>query len=152
MFVFEVSREVPRAGAVRRHWLTEEGTVADAIVGAGTEAPLRGGRTVIEALAPSRLQIIAGGRCCVDALAQGWLRRAWRRCGGSSGGRARRRCRRATPEFGRSGLHTRWRQAMSTAEARTQRPLGGCAGHRRGLRVVAAGGRRDADVNAGAAT
>lgn len=78
LFVFEGSRGTRVRVLFGATWLTEEGAVADAIVGAGTEAPLRGGRTVIEALAPSRLQIIDNGRRTASALAQGWLRHAWR--------------------------------------------------------------------------
>lgn len=39
-------------------WLTEEGQRADAIVGAGSEVALHGGRAVAEGLAPTRLQIV----------------------------------------------------------------------------------------------
>jgi hypothetical protein len=50
-------------------WLTEEGEPGDAVIGAGAEVPLHGGRTVAEALAPTRLQI-------VDRRPRGALRRA----------------------------------------------------------------------------
>lgn len=77
MFVFEGSRATRVRVLYGATWLTEEGTVADAIVGAGSEAPLHGGRAVIEALAPSRLLIIEGGRRGALAPMRGWLRRAW---------------------------------------------------------------------------
>lgn len=40
-------------------WLTEEGQAGDAIVCAGDEVPLHGGRALVEGLRPSRVQIIA---------------------------------------------------------------------------------------------
>ena len=56
-------------------WLTEEGEPGDAIVGGGDEVALRGGRTLIEALAPTRLQILEA-RSGAAARAGRWLRRA----------------------------------------------------------------------------
>jgi hypothetical protein len=54
-------------------WLTGEGDGADTIVGAGSERALRPGRSLIEALVPSRVQIVerAGHGSAL-------LRRAWR--------------------------------------------------------------------------
>jgi hypothetical protein len=43
-------------------WLTEEGQPGDAIVGAGDEVPLHGGRTLIEGLRASRVQIVGPAR------------------------------------------------------------------------------------------
>jgi hypothetical protein len=75
MFVFDGGRD----GRVRvlygAAWLTEEGRAADAIARAGEELPLHGGLALLEALAPSRLQIIdAGGRGPARRGAD-WLRR-----------------------------------------------------------------------------
>jgi hypothetical protein len=39
-------------------WLTEEGQPGDAIVGAGGEVALHGGRAVAEGLGPTRLEIV----------------------------------------------------------------------------------------------
>jgi hypothetical protein len=78
LFVFEGDRGARVRVLFGATWLTEEGAVGDAIIGTGNEAPLHGGRTVIEALAPSRLQIIHQGRRSASTLARGWLRHAWR--------------------------------------------------------------------------
>jgi Protein of unknown function (DUF2917) len=43
-------------------WLTQEGESGDVILGAGTELPLQGGRIVLEALEPARLQVL--GQTC----------------------------------------------------------------------------------------
>jgi hypothetical protein len=56
-------------------WLTEEGETGDAIVGGGDEVALRGGRALIEGLAPTRLQILEA-RSSAAARAGRWLRRA----------------------------------------------------------------------------
>jgi hypothetical protein len=58
-------------------WLTQEGEAADAVLRPGAERALRDGRSLIEALEPSRLQILsapARGRSPARAL----LRRARR--------------------------------------------------------------------------
>jgi len=65
-------------------WLTEEGRPGDAIVAAGREVALRGGRSVAEALEPTRLQVVEArrGRGGVALRASRRLRRAalgWRR-------------------------------------------------------------------------
>jgi hypothetical protein len=43
-------------------WLTQEGEPGDAVLRAGTELPLSGGRTLIEALEPAHLQILGTAR------------------------------------------------------------------------------------------
>jgi hypothetical protein len=43
-------------------WLTQEGEAGDAVLRRGAELPLRGGRTLIEALEPARLQILGQRR------------------------------------------------------------------------------------------
>ena len=67
-------------------WLTEEGQRTDAIVGAGSELALHGGRAVAEGLAPTRLQIVQARRSDPAAhigrrlrQAAGWLRRQFER-------------------------------------------------------------------------
>jgi hypothetical protein len=58
-------------------WLTQEGAMGDAVLRLGSEQVLQEGRTLIEALEPSRLQILsapARGHAPVRAL----LRRARR--------------------------------------------------------------------------
>lgn len=63
-------------------WLTEEGRPGDAIVAAGREVALRGGRSVAEALEPTRLQVVEARRGGVALCAGRRLRRAalgWRR-------------------------------------------------------------------------
>ena len=56
-------------------WLTQEGELGDALLQAGTEMPLRAGRTLIQALGPARLQILGAARS-----PGAWLRlvRRWR--------------------------------------------------------------------------
>ena len=53
-------------------WLTGEGEHGDAVVRGGSEVALRAGRTLVEALEPSRLQIVrgAGGTSRWRALRQ----------------------------------------------------------------------------------
>ena len=53
-------------------WLTEEGQPGDAIVDAGDEVPLHGGRALIEGLRASRVQIVGRARA-------GLMRRVGRR-------------------------------------------------------------------------
>lgn len=58
-------------------WLTQEGDAEDAVLRPGTERALRGGRALIAALEPTRVQIVsepAHGR----SLMRAWLRRARR--------------------------------------------------------------------------
>lgn len=55
-------------------WLTGEGERSDAVVRAGDEVSLRDGRTLVQALEPSRLQIVRGAGGRLQAL-----RRALRR-------------------------------------------------------------------------
>jgi hypothetical protein len=58
-------------------WLTGEGDGADSVVGAGSERALRPGRSLIEALVPSRVQIVErAGRG--SALLRRWWRAARR--------------------------------------------------------------------------
>lgn len=59
-------------------WLTEEGQPADAVVGAGAEVPLHGGRAVVEGLGPTRLQIVEAGPRSVAHHAGPRLQRAVR--------------------------------------------------------------------------
>jgi Protein of unknown function (DUF2917) len=56
-------------------WLTQEGELGDTLLQAGTELPLRAGRTLIQALGPARLQIQGTAR-----PPAAWLRlaRHWR--------------------------------------------------------------------------
>ncbi len=58
-------------------WLTEEGRAEDAFLCAGDEWRPRAGRTIVAALAPSRLQVVqaTGRRGVGDPLLR--LRRAW---------------------------------------------------------------------------
>lgn len=39
-------------------WLTQEGETGDVVLGVGSELPLQGGRIVVEALEPARLQVL----------------------------------------------------------------------------------------------
>jgi Protein of unknown function (DUF2917) len=57
-------------------WLTQEDEPGDAILHAGSELALSGGRTVIEALGSTRLQIVE--RTGVAALLAAFLRQVWR--------------------------------------------------------------------------
>lgn len=77
MMVFDGGRD----GRVRvlfgATWLTQEDDAGDAFLGAGADVALRGGRTVIEGLKPTRLQIVERpGRRSAQALA--WLKGSWR--------------------------------------------------------------------------
>jgi hypothetical protein len=56
-------------------WLTQESELGDALLQAGSEQPLRAGRTIIQALGPARLQILGTAR-----PPGAWLRlaRRWR--------------------------------------------------------------------------
>jgi hypothetical protein len=58
LFVFEGGREARVRVLYGATWLTEEGQPGDAIVGAGGEVALHGGRAVVEGLGPTRLQIV----------------------------------------------------------------------------------------------
>ncbi len=77
MMVFDGGRE----GRVRvlfgATWLTQEDDAGDVFLRAGAEVALRGGRTVIEGLEPTRLQIVgpAGRRAAQPAV---WLQKVWR--------------------------------------------------------------------------
>jgi len=77
MMVFDGGRD----GRVRvlfgATWLTHESETDDAILRAGAEVALRSGRTVIEGLEPTRLQIVerAGHRAAQPAV---WLPGVWR--------------------------------------------------------------------------
>ena len=54
-------------------WLTQEGEACDAVLRPGVERALHDGRTLIEALEPTRLQILsapAHGRSLLRALAR----------------------------------------------------------------------------------
>jgi len=59
-------------------WLTEEGRGEDAIVGAGDEVALHGGRALIEGLAPTRVQIVEPQRLGLTRRTGRWLRRVAR--------------------------------------------------------------------------
>jgi hypothetical protein len=43
-------------------WLTQEGEPGDAVLLAGSELPLSGGCTLVEALEPARLQVLGASR------------------------------------------------------------------------------------------
>jgi Protein of unknown function (DUF2917) len=59
-------------------WLTREGDPDDAFLGAGAEAAFGGGRTLIESLVPTQVQVSEPiGRTATRQAA--WLRQAWRR-------------------------------------------------------------------------
>lgn len=60
MFVFDGGREARVRVLYGATWLTDEGAGDDVIARGGAEMPLRGGRAVIEALAPTRLEIVEG--------------------------------------------------------------------------------------------
>lgn len=54
-------------------WLTQEGDMGDALLGRGAELVLHDGRTLIQALEPTRLQILGGpvrGTLSLRALAR----------------------------------------------------------------------------------
>jgi hypothetical protein len=77
MLVFDGGRD----GRVRvlsgATWLTNEGDADDTILRAGAELALHRGRTVIEGLEPTRLQIVErAGRGAM--LPTAWLRKLWR--------------------------------------------------------------------------
>jgi hypothetical protein len=57
-------------------WLTEEGQAGDAIVSAGDEVALHGGRALIEGLGPTRVQIVEVERRGLAKRTGRWLRRA----------------------------------------------------------------------------
>ena len=58
-------------------WLTQEDEAGDSVVHTGAEVALGGGRTLVEALGPARVQVaqVSGPRAA--AWARAW--RAWRR-------------------------------------------------------------------------
>lgn len=58
-------------------WLTAEGEAADAFLHAGDEWRGGAGRTVIGALAPSRLQVASPAGRRTGGAALQWLRSAW---------------------------------------------------------------------------
>ena len=76
MMVFDGGRD----GRVRvlfgATWLTQEGEPGDAVLHAGSELALSAGRTVIEALGQTRLQIVERTGVLVQLTA--FLRQAWR--------------------------------------------------------------------------
>lgn len=78
MMVFDGGRDGRMRVLFGATWLTHEGEADDAILRAGAEVALRRGRTVIEGLEPTRLQIVerAGRRAAQPAA---WLRKVWRR-------------------------------------------------------------------------
>lgn len=71
LLVFDGGRQARLRVLYGATWLTEEGKPGDAFVGSGGEVALHGGRTVVEGLAPTRLQL-------VESRSQ----RPWRRLGG----------------------------------------------------------------------
>lgn len=78
LFVFEGGREARVRVLYGATWLTEEGQPGDAIVGAGGEVALHGGRAVVEGLGPTRLQIVRARPTGTLQSTTGWLRRAAR--------------------------------------------------------------------------
>jgi hypothetical protein len=58
LLVFDGGRQARLRVLYGATWLTEEGKPGDAFVGTGGEVALRGGRTVVEGLAPTRLQLV----------------------------------------------------------------------------------------------
>ena len=77
MMVFDGGRNSRVRVLFGATWLTQEDEAGDAFLRAGAELPLGGGRTVIEGLEPTRLQIVeqAGHRA---SHPRAWLRRLWR--------------------------------------------------------------------------
>jgi hypothetical protein len=81
IWVFDGGRDARLRVLHGSTWLTEEGAAADAVVCAGSEVPLHAGRTLVEALGPTRLELVertAPGTALRSALAR-WrsaLRRA----------------------------------------------------------------------------
>ncbi len=59
-------------------WLTEEDRLADAVVRAGEEVFLHGGRVLVEGLAPARLQIVSAPAIGLRRQASDRLRQAAR--------------------------------------------------------------------------
>lgn len=57
-------------------WLTEEGEAGDAVLRGGTELPLHGGRTVIQGLEPTRLEVVERGRRG-NGRPAAWMRQLW---------------------------------------------------------------------------
>lgn len=77
IWVFDAGRDARVRVLHGATWLTEEGQAADAVLRAGDEWRPGAGRTILAALAPSRLQVEpATGRRAAGDLWQP-LRRAW---------------------------------------------------------------------------
>ena len=58
LLVFDGGRQARLRVLYGATWLTEEGEPGDAFVGTGGEVALHGGRTVVQGLAPTRLQLL----------------------------------------------------------------------------------------------
>jgi hypothetical protein len=78
MWVFDGGRDARVRVLYGAAWLTEEGEPGDAIARAGDEVALHGGRAVIEAIGPARVQIVSV-RPGVLRRAGRWLQQAARR-------------------------------------------------------------------------
>ena len=73
LLVFEGRREGRVSVLYGATWLTQEGDADDAILRAGTERSLVGGRTVMQGLEAARVQVTEPGAIGLAA----WLRQAW---------------------------------------------------------------------------
>ena len=76
MMVFDGGRDSRVRVLFGAAWLTQEDDVHDAVLHAGSELTLSRGRTVIEALGQTRLQIVE--RVGVTAKLAAFLRQVWR--------------------------------------------------------------------------
>jgi Protein of unknown function (DUF2917) len=78
MFILDGGRDARVRVLYGATWLTEEGEPGDAFLHADGEVALHGGRTVIEGLEPTRLQIVEPARRSILQQAARWLRQAGR--------------------------------------------------------------------------
>lgn len=79
MFVFESGPQSRVRVLFGSTWLTQEGRPDDEVVRAGDEVPLHGGRALMQALGPTRVQIVTAARRSLVQRVQPWLRRTARR-------------------------------------------------------------------------
>ena len=71
MFIFDGGPQTRVRVLYGTTWLTEEGQPGDSVVGAGDEVPLHGGRALVEALRPARIEIV---ETPATLRRGGWLR------------------------------------------------------------------------------
>lgn len=78
MFVFDGGDDARVRVLYGATWLTEEGEPGDAIVRADSEVVLHGGRTLIQGLEPTRLEIVQGAAGGSLRRSAHWLKHALR--------------------------------------------------------------------------